>query len=67
MQHTAFMENSTTIKSADEKATQIERQLEELDLPRSEVQDPIDGTTEPRGVPSSFRRRLTAARTSREG
>jgi hypothetical protein len=65
----------TRIELAGERAAQITRQLQELDLPRPSedeyaraVSSPrIDATTGPRQFVSSFRRRLTAARAGHEG
>jgi hypothetical protein len=63
--HDAGAENYfTLIESAGERAAQITRQLRELD-PRA--QHAIDATIGPRQFGSSFRRRVTAARTSHEG
>jgi hypothetical protein len=69
MPQTAFTENYfATIESAGERAVQIARQLEELNTPPSSAdKHTIDGTTNARQTPSSFRRRLMAARTSRDG
>jgi hypothetical protein len=68
MQQTAFTEDhATTIEPANRKAARITRQLQEFDPPRPSEEQVVGKTAGPKNAPSSFRRRVTAARTSLEG